>query len=462
MAEISVVNVSQLQQSGRLDPEPYGRAFFINEEALDSLSQKAPVIKLKSIISQPVITGHTPKIREPNLDGTDALFVKTDILRKGFIRKEKADLISDEGFQKIKRASLKKDDVIVTIIGATYEIIGRAALIFDDLGKACINQNIALIRSNLKYPGFLLSFINSKYGYYQLCRLSRQTEQVNLNCREVEELRIPLFSEKMQKQIHELVTKAHEELTNSVRIYTQAERMLLEELGLKDVRLKYDLSYAANLLKAFEAHRIDAEHFQPAYDEVTKKVLNFQNGYTQLSNYAKNVNPDFDPSDFPVKTFSYVELANIDPSIGVIDSVSEVKGEEAPSRARRVLRKDDVIVSSVEGSLEKVALVDKEHEGSLASTGFFQLRPRKIHPEVLLVLSKSIVLQAQLKKECAGTILTAVPKDSLKRIVVPIIPNETQEKIVLIVQQSHEARRKAKGLLETAKRQVEETIEKAR
>ncbi|MEM2058358.1 MAG: restriction endonuclease subunit S, partial [Thermoproteota archaeon] len=78
---------------------------------------------------------------------------------------------------------------------------------------------------------------------------------------------------------------------------------------------------------------------------------------------------------------------------------------------------------------------------------------------VLLVLSKSIVIQMQLKKECAGTILTAVPNESLKKILVPIIPDKTQQKIDSLVQQSHEARRKAKYLLEEAKRKVEEAIE---
>jgi len=34
------------------------------------------------------------------------------------------------------------------------------------------------------------------------------------------------------------------------------------------------------------------------------------------------------------------------------------------------LKEGDVIVSSVEGPLEKVALIDKEHDACLASTGF--------------------------------------------------------------------------------------------
>jgi restriction endonuclease S subunit len=204
---------------------------------------------------------------------------------------------------------------------------------------------------------------------------------------------------------------------------------------------------------------MDAEYFQPAYEEVIEKIKKYQGGFDKLLNHVENVKPDFDPTKYPDQTFYYIELADIDSSIGVVHSVNKIKGYEAPSRARRLLRENDVIVSSVEGSLEKVALVDKEHDGCLASTGFFQFRPLDMLPEVLLVLSKTIVLQSQLKKRCSGSILSAVPKESLRDIVIPLLPTSTQQNIASLVQKSHEARKKAKELLEIAKKAVEIAIE---
>lgn len=106
-----------------------------------------------------------------------------------------------------------------------------------------------------------------------------------------------------------------------------------------------------------------------------------------------------------------------------------------------------------------MALVDEAQNGYLASTGFFQFRSKNILPEVLLVLAKSIVLQMQLKKQTAGTILTAVPKDSFKNLLLPILSQSVQQKIVSLVRQSHDARKRAKELLEKAKQKVEEMIE---
>lgn len=77
-----------------------------------------------------------------------------------------------------------------------------------------------------------------------------------------------------------------------------------------------------------------------------------------------------------------------------------------------------------------------------------------------MVLSKSIVFKMQLEKQCAGTILTAVPQDSLRDIFVPVLPISTQQKIAELVRKSHGARKRSRELLEEAKRRVEEMIEK--
>lgn len=49
--------------------------------------------------------------------------------------------------------------------------------------------------------------------------------------------------------------------------------------------------------------------------------------------------------------------------------------------------------------------------------------------------------------------------EQIKNIMTPILPNKIQQKIADLVRQSHEARKKAKELLEEAKRKVEQMIE---
>lgn len=72
----------------------------------------------------------------------------------------------------------------------------------------------------------------------------------------------------------------------------------------------------------------------------------------------------------------------------MIDGFEQVLGKETPIRAKRILKPRDVIVSSIEGSLEKVAIVSQDQENYLASTGFFQLRSENVLPETLLIIAK--------------------------------------------------------------------------
>jgi len=54
-----------------------------------------------------------------------------------------------------------------------------------------------------------------------------------------------------------------------------------------------------------------------------------------------------------------------------------------------LVRTGDVLISSLEGSIEKCAVITEEFEGAICSTGFFVLRSEDISPYYLLLLLKS-------------------------------------------------------------------------
>lgn len=454
MITFSIIQKSQLEGAKRLDAEYYQPEYLQIRNLVSRIDLNAK--PLASLISRQVVTGSTPKIREPKGDGTDIYFIKTDTVRDGRIVFEEADRLPVK--QNIQNSTPKGGDVLVTIIGATFDIVGRSAMVFPHYPKMNINQNVALIRpSEQILSGYLEAFLRGKYGREQLWQQSRQTEQVNLNCREIENILVPVPAQTFQQEIEKLVQQSHDCISQSITIYNGAEGLLLEELWLKDFKVDEDLYSVVNFSDIKSANRMDAEYFQPKYERLVAK-LKAQKA-RPLVDVLENVPAKFNPLIQPDKAFKYVELSNIDGSIGIIDGYTETSGREAPGRAKRVLKNGDVIVSTVEGSLGKVALVHKEQEGCLASTGFFQFRSKDLLPEVLLVIAKSFIFHNQLEQRCAGTILTAVPKDSIKDILVPVLSKPTQDKIAELVRESHAARKKAKELLEEAKRKVEKLIE---
>src|SRR3989344_878329 len=356
---------------------------------------------------------------------------------------------------------LQTGDVLFNRVNS-IEFVGRTGIYKLDQKSVFASYLIRLQinDSQTLLPDYLDVFLNSSYGRKQINRCARRAvNQANVNAEELKRIQIALLPMNHQKMIANFNESAWQGFMQAKLLYSQAEDLLLEELGLKNFEseIKRELWSIVNLSETKRVNRIDADYFQPKYQKLESVIKKYKN--QSLEKILENVPAKFDVMKEPNKLFKYVELSNINASIGIIDGFSEMLGKEAPSRAKRVLKKDNVIVSSVEGSLGKVALVHKEHDGFLASTGFFQFRSEEILPEVLLILAKSIVFQWQLEKRCAGTILTAVPKESINDILVPILSQPIQQKIADLVRKSHEARKKSKELLEEAKHKVEELIE---
>ena len=157
--------------------------------------------------------------------------------------------------------------------------------------------------------------------------------------------------------------------------------------------------------------------------------------------------------------YQYIELANITGN-GEIADCTVGLGADLPSRARRKVSAGDVIVSSIEGSLDSIALIGKEYDGALCSTGFHVISSQAFNPETLLVLLKSAAGQLQLKKGCSGTILTAINKDELGKVVLPLVTDETQAEIQQKIAESTALRQRSRRLLESAKGAVEIAIER--
>src|SRR5260370_14978973 len=81
-----------------------------------------------------------------------------------------------------------------------------------------------------------------------------------------------------------------------------------------------------------------------------------------------------DPTLRPEETFLYVDIASVDVETGVIARPQELTGQEAPSRARKVIHAYDLIVSTCRPTRGAIAVVPEELHGQICSTGFSVLR----------------------------------------------------------------------------------------
>lgn len=139
-----------------------------------------------------------------------------------------------------------------------------------------------------------------------------------------------------------------------------------------------------------------------------------------------------DPSIDPDQPFTYVDISSIDNREGTINEPKTLFGHEAPSRARKVIRRDDVILATTRPYLRNVALVPAEYDNQICSTGFCVLRSKAgvIEPRYLFHLCRSAVLLDQLTPKMRGASYPAVTDSDVLDCEIPLPPLETQRRIV--------------------------------
>ena len=84
---------------------------------------------------------------------------------------------------------------------------------------------------------------------------------------------------------------------------------------------------------------------------------------------AESTDPNFD--------MVYVDIGSVDAVAG-ITGTEDFVFEKAPSRARRIVRSGDVIVSTVRTYLRAIAAIEAPESNLIVSTGFAVIRPRKL------------------------------------------------------------------------------------
>ena len=138
---------------------------------------------------------------------------------------------------------------------------------------------------------------------------------------------------------------AQDALKEAEAVYAETDSLLIRELGL-DTFHSSDKQMSVRSLKSIvEVGRIDAEYYQPKYDELNLMIKRMGDGTVKTE--CNLYDQIFNPKD-SVK-YKYIELANVGNS-GNITGCTYDLGSELPTRARRIVHAGNIILSSIEGS----------------------------------------------------------------------------------------------------------------
>jgi len=151
-----------------------------------------------------------------------------------------------------------------------------------------------------------------------------------------------------------------------------------------------------------------------------------------------------DPTRTPEVSFRYIDIAALDRTSKRITSAPEIRGGDAPSRARKAVRAGDVLVSTVRPNLNAVAVVPLELDGQIASTGFCVLRadPRLVHNRYIFYRCITPEFVSHLVGQMRGANYPAVSDGVVKQVDLPLPTPREQNRIVDILDQADTLRQK--------------------
>jgi type I restriction enzyme S subunit len=93
-----------------------------------------------------------------------------------------------------------------------------------------------------------------------------------------------------------------------------------------------------------------------------------------------DINPDSIRDDWPYSFIKYIDISSIGEG-GIIEPPRVLALKEAPSRAKRLVREGDTILSTVRPNRRSMLFAKRPEPAWVVSTGFAVLRPRREHIE---------------------------------------------------------------------------------
>lgn len=457
MSVCSSVSISQVEYL-RLDADFYHPKYLQELKTLRTVDERVGVAKLLHLISAPVRTGRTPSSRHIKEDDEIVKFIKTDGIREGRINFDSSGelpkrVLNDNDF-------IPADSVVVTIIGATPEIVGRVAIVREADPRCVTNQNVAVITTNSKCdPYFLMAYFQTCLGRDQFWRHSRRTEQVNLNCREVERVLVPTPDISLQREIGDFVRVSFAANDNSESLYTQAQQLLESELGLDKLRFDKSMGYMVHFSELELSRRADAEFFNPELRYFQQEIAkhNPLRPITDFVSILKFSNPPYADIGLPIITQKH--LGKISPDNYGDDLVAHDSWVQANPLAS--IRNYDLLYYSVGAYLGKTNIW-LSNDKAVHASFITMLRPFDSEESGFLhVLLNSEYGILQSKCFQSGTSQPYIYPKDIRRFLIPTVSKSVRCQIHELVIDSFNKGEESKQLLAQAKSRVEQLIEEA-
>lgn len=250
-----------------------------------------------------------------------------------------AHYISEDTFNKLKCTEIFKNDILISRLP---EPLGRSC-IMPDLNIRMITAvdcSIVRLKEKIIIPKWFIYYTMSNKYFRQIKEESSGTTRQRITRKKLEKFLIPISDISEQRRIVSYLDSSFDLID---KIKDNASKSLSEAKAL------------------FQSALAEAMEPKEGWEEKT---------LGEISTLVNNINWKKE-----VKSYNYIDLTSVDRDTSSITNTMLVNNKNAPSRAKQIVKKGDILFATTRPTLKRVAIIDEHHDNDICSTGFCVIRP---------------------------------------------------------------------------------------
>ena len=162
------------------------------------------------------------------------------------------------------------------------------------------------------------------------------------------------------------------------------------------------------------------------------------------------------PLQSPETECEYIDVSSVSNTTFQIEQTQRLKGKDAPSRARKLVKTDDVIFATIRPTLRRIAIVPPHLDKQVCSTGYFVLRPKpNLNHRFVYYWLFAEEFMGQMEVLQKGASYPAVTDKEIRDQVIPFPSLPEQQRIVTLLDEAFDG-------IATARANAEQNLQNAR
>ena len=334
---------------------------------------------------------------------------------------------------------------------------GQCAVYLENT-DAVASSHTFIINGGELNPFLLAVYLNTRHGRKMIDRGMYGGVQPELAPYFLRQIPVPDWNE-IQSEIESVYLKSHSLIQLSKSKYAEAQNMLLSELGLEHWSPKSRKTFVKSFSETQRIGRVDADYFQPKYEDVVSAIKNLESGWETLGNLVTMRKcTEVGSAEYLEDGIPFVRVSNLRPF-----EITEEKyiSEDLYLALKQHQPEQGEILFSKDATPGIAHYLGEKPKKMIPSSGILRLRSKtnRIDGENLTLALNSMLTKVQATRDAGGSVILHWRPEQIEGMNIPVLRSKLQADIRQRVNESSDLHQRSKRLLYLAKQAVEMAIE---